>query len=407
MIVNFFVIEDLSSGLFRTQVLDLARSICMKDSQISIRIISINRIWKIWSHLSSLKQYKKETVNLNISIVYFPWLPPLRSVVSNPILSEFLIALLRLSCWLSKLFGRVDLWHARGYWTTIALHRNRENNILFDPRSLWIQENQSAGNITPNSKALRYWFENEKYITEASSHITVVSDGMRNYLATNYKNPVVSVIPISAKAAFFEQTNEVRIKRRSDLGWENNFIFVYSGSLGISGVNAVSLIKLFDYILSLENSRLLILTEESDLKIDRLLDKINKYKSKIRVVKPFSSEIPEWLCCSDVGVHALSAQLDSATRLGTKVIEYWAAGLPVLINNHVGAACQAIESNDYLGFIVNFNSEMPDINFVVNRLESKSRNLIQAFAKKNYSSEVVAGKYLLAYKIMAEHALIN
>lgn len=405
MNVNFFVIEDLSSGLFRTQVLDLARSICVKNSDISIRIISINRIWKFWSHLSSLKQYKKELVDLNVSIVYFPWLPPLRNVVSNTILSEFLIAILRASSLLSNLFRRVDLWHARGYWTTIALHRNKEKNILFDPRSLWVQENQSAGNLMPDSKALRYWFENEKYITEASSHITVVSEGMKNYLISNYESPIVSVIPISAKSSFFEQNNEVRINRRDELGWTNNVIFVYSGSLGISGVNITALIKLFDYILNLENSRLLILTEESELKVDQILNKINKYKAKIRVVKPCPSEIPEWLCCSDVGVHALSAQLDSATRLGTKIIEYWAAGLPVLINNYVGAACQAIESNDYLGFVINFNSDMPDINLVANTLASKNRNMIQEFAKNNYSSEVIAGKYLLAYKAIAGHAM--
>jgi glycosyltransferase involved in cell wall biosynthesis len=395
--INFFVIEDVSSGLFRTQVLDLARSICVLDSNISIRIIVVNRIWRFSSHLSTLKKLKKELVNSNVSISYLPLLPPTRNAVSSPAASNLLVGILQLCSLLASFYGTVDLWHARGYWTAIALHRNRVKNIIFDPRSLWIQENQSAGNLVLGSKASAYWIKQEKHIAESALHITVVSNGMQEYYY-NYSTHLISVIPISAQSVFFIKNSKVRSIRRNELGWDKNTIFIYSGSLGLSGINIAALISLFDYILSQSESRLLILTEEAEDKVIDLLCQVASSKSKIKVIRPTSSEIPEWLLASDVGLHALPFQLDSATRLGTKIVEYWATGLPVLINNYVGAACQVINKNNFLGQVINLEKELPDIKSVIDNMASKPRDLIQEFAKKNYSSGIVAQKYINVYK---------
>lgn len=402
MHINFVTIEDVTSGLFRTQVVDLAESISNLDPGVSIRIIAINRPWKLLSHRVALKKYREQFFGSNVWITYIPTLPPLRGAVANPLVSEILVALLRIFSAVVGLLEHVDVWHARGYWTAMALQRNKRKNLLFDPRSLWILENQSAGNLTHASKSYQYWLSNEKAITESSRYVAVVSKGMKEYYNRHYLNPSVDVIPISANEIFFKFNAAVRFKRRNELGWDREVIFVYSGSLGLSGINMTALVELFRYVLSHSGARLLFLSDESEERIQSLLSTVPVRPSQFVVIRPNPEEISEWLSTADIGLHALPRQLDSATRLGTKVVEYWASGLPVIVNNYVGAACNYIQENSYLGRAVNFDEELPNIEVLVNEIVENPRGHIQSFARENFRGAVIAAKYLQGYKQVAD-----
>jgi glycosyltransferase involved in cell wall biosynthesis len=391
------VIEDVASGLFRTQVLDLSRSIARHSHELSIRIVAVNRPWKIIGHWIALKKYRKLLAGSSIRITYIPILPPLRNAVGNPLFSEFLIAILRTCTFFLNLIGRVDVWHARGYWTAIALHRNGWKNLLFDPRSLWVLENQSAGNIAPESNSLRYWLANEGAVVDAANYVTVVSRGMKEYYCVKYPNANVSVIPISASEHFFTFNFYVRQKYRHQLGWQDKMIFVYSGSLGLSGINLNALAKMFYYVLSQENARLLILSDGDKETLLNMMKMIDVDLSKFIIIRPESSEISCFLAAADIGLHALPKQLDSFTRLGTKVVEYWATGLPALGNKYVGAACDYIEENRCLGRVVNFDNQLPHIGSLVKEMMQSSREEIKLFSKSTFSSNVVAERYYQVY----------
>jgi glycosyltransferase involved in cell wall biosynthesis len=406
MHINFLTIDDVSSGLFRTQVMDLAKSISDLDPGISIRIIVVNRPWKLLSHRVALNKYSEQLIGSNVHITYIPILPPLRGVVSNTFASEILITLLRLCSAFVALHGEVDVWHARGYWATIALQRNKCKNLLFDPRSLWIQENQSAGNLKYTSNAYKYWLSNEKIIAESARYVAVVSKGMMKYYKERYQNSKIGIIPISANEIFFNFNKSVRCNRRIQLGWEDNVIFVYSGSLGLSGINANALVQLFHYLLSFKDARLLFLSDENEEKILALMSTIPVDLASLKVIRPVTGEIWEWLAASDVGVHGLPRQLDSNTRLGTKVVEYWASGLPVIVNNNVGAACDYINENSYLGYVINFEKKLPSINKILSEIMGNSRELIQFFARKNFHSSLIAKKYIHEYETIACNKLL-
>jgi glycosyltransferase involved in cell wall biosynthesis len=401
MHITFLVIEDVTSGLFRTQVLDLARTISDLEPEVSIRIVAVNRPWKLRSHQIALRRYRELLSVSNVSITYIPLLPPLRGAVDNPIVSEVLVTLLRLCSAFVNLFWSVDVWHARGYWAAMALQRNRRKNLLFDPRSLWILENQSAGNLMSGSKSSQYWVKNEKAIAESSRYITVVSKGMKEYFNQRYYNPSIDVIPISAKETFFNYDSEARVRRRHQIGWQDQVIFVYSGSLGLSGINVTAIAELFRYVMSYGGARLLILTDESADRVDNLMSMSSLQPSQFAVIRQGHGEIEEWLSAADVGLHALPRQLDSDTRLGTKVVEYWASGLPVLVNNHVGAACDYIQENNFLGRAINFEIVLPNIETLVREILESPRGVIQKFAKENFSSNKIGRKYLQAYKLVA------
>lgn len=405
MKIVFLVIEDITSGLFRTQVLDLAKSISNLESSMAVRVVAINRPWKIRDHKAALRKYRDLLVDTNVSITYVPLLPPLRGAVNSPLMSEVLVSLLRICSFFVNLFVNVDVWHARGYWTSMALQRNGVKSLLFDPRSLWIQENQSAGNLIPGSRASQYWLKNEEAVVENSRFVSVVSDGMKKYFNDHYLNPRIGVIPISANESFFNVDKTLRKKYREELGWGNEVVFVYSGSLGLSGINVGALVELFSFAMSCNNSKLLILSDEPKDKILNVVNRISLQSSRLAIVKPAPGKVGEWLSVADIGVHALPKQLDSDTRLGTKVVEYWACGLPVIVNKYVGAACAYIQQEHYLGRAVDFENELPNIDELMNEMMSDRRDMICAFARKNFSGATIAAKYLQAYGLVETNAV--
>ena len=116
-----------------------------------------------------------------------------------------------------------------------------------------------------------------------------------------------------------------------------------------------------------------------------------------KIIHPKLNEISSWLDCADIGLHALPKQLDSATRLGTKVVEYWFNGLPVIINKNVGAAVEYIE-NYRIGYVVEDDLESHNLKEKINELLNYDRNYISNFAKEKFSSKHISFQYLQLYK---------
>ena len=78
--VVYITIEDISSGLFSSQVLAPLMKMAEIDSERAFEIIIFNRPWKYFDHRRTLKTLRKSVLLKNISIRYIPLLPPLRNV---------------------------------------------------------------------------------------------------------------------------------------------------------------------------------------------------------------------------------------------------------------------------------------------------------------------------------------
>ena len=82
--------------------------------------------------------------------------------------------------------------------------------------------------------------------------------------------------------------------------------------------------------------------------------------------------------------------------MGTKVVEYFAAGLPVIVNRHVGAAAKILDENFY-GFVI--DEDMPS-EVILEKLRSLSklkREDIVRFSKEHYEVSTVASSYAQIY----------
>jgi glycosyltransferase involved in cell wall biosynthesis len=395
MKIAYLTIEDISSGLFKTQVLDIIDEISNYDKTVRFKIFILNRPWLFFKHRIFLKEYRGVYNSYNISFCYIPFLPPLRNSLKYYFYS-FMV-----TKWFSLIFTfcinrhKFDLIHARSYWPTFSV-LNYNIPIIFDLRSLWLLENISTGEIKLNSKSYNYWKQIEIDCINKSAASTCVSIGMVEYVKNISSIANATLIPISVNEKYFNFNKDNRIKNRKILDWSENVIFIYSGSLGQSGINIKSITELFKKIISLsDNYKILIITSEKSYYVNKIMSTIGIEILNYKIINPKLNEISSWLDCADIGLHALPLQLDSNTRLGTKVVEYWINGLPVIVNKNVGAAAEYID-NYKIGYVIEEDSKT--INIKINELLNYDRSYISNFAKNIFSAKHISFQYLQLYQ---------
>jgi glycosyltransferase involved in cell wall biosynthesis len=395
MKVAYLTIEDITSGLFKTQILDIIEEILNHDNAIKFQIFIINRPWLYFKHKKVLNEYRAISNSYNISFCYIPFLPPLRNALKYYLFSYLVTR------WLSFIFNifinknEFDLIHARSYWATFSVSKSKIP-IIFDLRSLWLLENISTGEIKANSKSYDYWKQIEIDCIKKSAASTCVSIGMVEYVKNISSIANATLIPISVNEKYFNFNKDNRIKNRKILNWNENVIFIYSGSLGQSGININSITELFKKIINLsDNYKILIITSEKSNYVNKLMSTIGIEIINYKIINPKLNEISSWLDSADIGLHALPIQLDSNTRLGTKVVEYWINGLPVIVNKNVGAAAEYIDKYK-IGYVIEEDSK--NINIKINELLNYDRSYISNFAKNIFSAKHISLQYLQLYQ---------
>ena len=395
MKVAYLTIEDITSGLFKTQILDIIEEILNHDNAIKFQIFIINRPWLYFKHKKVLNEYRAISNTYNISFCYIPFLPPLRNALKYYLYSYLVTR------WLSFIFNifinknEFDLIHARSYWTTFSVS-NSKIPIIFDLRSLWLLENISTGEIKINSKSYNYWKQIEIDCLNKSAASTCVSNAMVDYVKNISAFAKVSLIPISVNEKYFNFNQNNRSQNRKILEWDENVIFIYSGSLGQSGINIKSITEVFKKIISLsDNYKILIITSEKSNYVNKIMSTIGTEILNYKIINPKLNEISSWLDCADIGLHALPIQLDSNTRLGTKVVEYWINGLPVIVNKNVGAAAEYIDKYK-IGYVI--EEDYKNINIKINELLNYDRSYISNFAKNIFSAKHISFQYLQLYQ---------
>lgn len=407
--ITYLTTEDISSGLFSSQVLTPIKRMAEIDPNREFLIFVINRPWKYFNHRKVLKDIHKSFNNKkNISLKYIPFLPPLRNITRSKLLSKFVINYISILIFLFT--KREDtLYHARGYLDCAAGLLANLKPMIFEPRSLWTLENVAMGTIIEGSSAELYWTKIEKMCSVQSNKVVSINEQMANYLNKKYNLYMKDVvIPISYSDQNFSYRSDKRKELREKLFLNNKKVFVYSGSLGMTKIGVNSIIKIIFKLKEVfSDSYFLFLTPtyESTL-IKEIVKKVGLNEVNFKLIHPRFGEISDYLSAADYGYHAIPAQPDSFSRMGTKIVEYLAVGLPAIVNENVGAAASILNAHN-LGITINENSNSK---FIVDRLKlinEIDRSERINFAKENFEVSSAAKKYLKIYEDLENYKFLK
>ena len=397
MLVTYITIEDISSGLFRTQVIDLLKVISTKQS-VEFEVIVLNVPWKYRQHKRKLTEYRSELSSYPITIRYYPFLPPIRYCTKSVIYLK--VAIL----WLSSILKvttnkRTDLFHCRSYLATYCTHLISAQPIMFDMRSLWVLENISAGNLVADSLVTKHWVHIERQCLERSVYSTAVSKWMVDYSISKVPSANIQLIPIGVDTSKFFYNIQSRKHLRDKLGLANELVAVYSGSLGLSGVNIAALVWLINQMVATQvKFKIVFISNELKQRIVDILSRTELDQNSVIVISPEQHEINNWLSIGDLGIHSLPKQLDSGSRLGTKVVEYWANGMPVIVNDSVGDAVRYIQKS-HIGLVVKDENSLPALKNFLKLSDHRKiyESECRLVAGENFDMKLIADKYLQCY----------
>lgn len=398
MKIAYYTHESITSGLFRTQVIDAILAASSEDINKEYTIFVYNYFWLLLKNLKLVKKLRNNLSKSGIRIRFFPLLIPIKYSMSSYFYFQSLKCFFRLVIFFTY-HRDTHVHHCRGYLLTYALTKNGLLSVIFDMRSLWVLENISAGNLKTDTLLCSLWFELEKQCLRGSCANVGVSPAMGKYVAKISRNVDFCLIPISVAAEKFRFDQSLRNQIRFDHGWHDSLVVVYSGSLGLSRINAEALkILLTTLKLKMPDLKCVVGSQEpKDLFVDIFRDACFETTDYL-LTSETKISLSGILSVADFGVHALPEQLDSETRLGTKVVEYLINGLPIIVNKHVGDAARIVRKYK-LGYVL---EDMTDNDFdEIQRAKHKyRRHQSQAsrnFAMNTFASNVTAKQYNNVY----------
>ena len=241
-----------------------------------------------------------------------------------------------------RLARHADLIHARSTVPALMARLTAAGvriPWIFDLRGLLAQEYVDAGHWHRNGWLTRLTAAVElKLIRSADGLVTltrrVVEDLPRPPAAAGCRRE--TVIPCSVDLDVFRPSESWRREVRSELGWGDEPVLVYSGSLG----SWYKLGEMLDFFETARRAtrglRFLLLTPQTDIAEDAA--RLRGLAPVVSARKLAPDAVPRHLAACDAGICFLGRHASKIASSPTKYGEYLAAGLPVITNGWIGDA---------------------------------------------------------------------
>lgn len=307
---------------------------------------------------------------------------------------------------------RPQLIHSRSSLPTflaVFLSKLFDIKYLYDADSILSEEYAETNHLSRRSWGFKLLVWSESLARKRAEQIIVLTEKLKEDFRQIYqvKCPI-EVIPCCVDTEKFKFNPEARIKRRNELGLNDERLLVYVGKIG-SWYLVEEMLDFFKTVLQVDiSSKLLIVTNEKREVFEDLLKKKNISQSAYFLKQALHFEVTEWLSASDVGLAFIKPLPSKRGSSPIKTSEYLANGLPIVSNIGIGDLDTIIE-NGNVGFIVTeFNENCYEVmrREINNLLKDKRfRKYSRDTACKYFDLEKVGGmKYRRIYqKLLSQH----
>lgn len=257
---------------------------------------------------------------------------------------------------------RPTVIHARGVWAASLAVRLADRRpwvkVLYDVRGDYVAEHafHRAGHGAARGLRVRpgQWRigRAEARACRGATRLLCVSNALRAVLERRYPGAGVKaeVIPSGHDPRRFFLDPELRAATRRRLGLEDAFVLVYAGSM-VPYQLPDSLALLGRIAAELRpDAHLLILTQDPSV-ARRHLSKVGVPTGRSTCLRVPHGDVPGYLNAADLGLLLRRSDPVNAAASPTKVAEYLACGLPVLLSPGIGDA-SALVLREGLGAVV-------------------------------------------------------
>ena len=228
-----------------------------------------------------------------------------------------------------------------------------------------------------------------------------------NNEAKNLSKPI-EVIPCCVDFKSFDGVDEnTRRRMREKLNLTDRYVIIYVGSFG--GWYMTDEMLEFFAVARKHNPKVftLILTQRDQDKIETKLKEKGFSENDFLVTKSSPAEIPDYLSASDAALSFIEACYSKQASSPTKIAEYLAAGLPVILNPGVGDLDELVDEDEVAVSVKEFTEEnYLDALIKVDELRAKNNfaEKCKRSAKKRFDLYEVGGaKYRRLYESLLDN----
>ncbi len=306
---------------------------------------------------------------------------------------------------------RFDAVHGRSYIAAqpgLLLKKKFGVKLIFDMRGFWIDERIENGQWNKDnllfSLLIKRYRVIEKALLESSDSIISLTQKAKDHLVkvAAVSENKITVIPCCVDMELFNPTHidsnklaELKMKLGIN---ETDYLVTYSGSLG--GLYLINETMAFFKKLKqqIPQAKLLVLSRITIPQLKPYLDANQVEEKDVMLCWSNRADMPYYLAASKLALCFIRASFSKIASSPTKLAEYLAMGIPVVVNAGIGDDDEIIKTGN-CGVILNSFSE--------NELERGIFDLTQfttphnasiECAEKQYSLQSGIAKYLSVYK---------
>jgi len=237
--------------------------------------------------------------------------------------------------------------------------------MIFDVRGLMADEYVDAEHWRKGSLPYRITKAMERRALSAADGIVTLTERIWpiiNQLDGMLDRRVVhEVVPCCADLDLFSFSQDDRDRRRQELGVNDRFVLVYSGS--IDGWYLTENMADFFVALRKRNPRayFLWLTPARHERVRALMRAIGVSEADYGLIAAAPSDVPSYLSASDAGLAFIKPCFSKLASSPTKYAEYLGCGLPLVINAGIGDS-DTLVTREEVGALVSDFSELEYVN---------------------------------------------
>jgi glycosyltransferase involved in cell wall biosynthesis len=244
----------------------------------------------------------------------------------------------------TALANRPDIVHGRSYLPTavsdVVATLVPRARLLFDCRGMIGNEYVDSGHWTEDRLEYKLVKRYEARAFRRAEGVVVLTEKLREWIAERgWFGPRthVAVVPCCVDMQRFRFDDAARTRIREELGVGDRLLVVYSGSLG-SWYREADMARIVGMMKKKAQRGIvfLLLTASKPDEMLELLRQNGFSDSEIVVRKVKPTEMPAWLSAADAGLSFIKSCFSKKGSSPTKVAEYLACGLPVVLNGDIG-----------------------------------------------------------------------
>ncbi|MGQ0761896.1 MAG: glycosyltransferase family 4 protein [Acidobacteriota bacterium] len=260
--------------------------------------------------------------------------------------------------------NNIELVHARSHVAArmgLALKRRFGLKFIFDVRGLIGDEYVDAGHWRKDSIYYSITKASERKALAAADGVVTLTEAIWPFMAKSGglrgRRVVHEVVPCCADLNLFKFNPRERERLRKELGVEDRFVIVYSGS--IDGWYLTE--EMADFFVTLRQSdpraHLLWLITGSHARIRELMQARGMTTQDYLVHTATTRDVPSYLSASDAGLAFIKPCFSKLASSPTKFAEYLACGLPIVINRGIGDSDSLAQEHKIAAMVGDFNPE--------------------------------------------------